>query len=145
MSTNANDTRRTRQKPNWQRRQRAIELLAAGWSTSRVAAELGVTVRCVQKWRTEHAAEVEQLQREQLEHLLALLRDGALEAAMALREVTRDPEHPARVTAASRLLEHLARFLEVVKFEQRVAELEAQLREVSDAQALVPPGRRAEL
>lgn len=113
------------------KQRKAIAALAGGADYTRAAAEAGVSVRTLKRWRADplFMAELRDTDSEQLASTARLLNAASRNAVAVLITVLNDEKAPIglRMRAASDLLKHRASFFELLTLEQRVTALEAQL------------------
>lgn len=113
------------------KQRKAIAALAGGADYRRAAAEAGVSVRTLKRWRADplFMAELRDTDSEQLASTARLLNAASRNAVAVLITVLNDEKAPIglRMRAASDLLKHRASFFELLTLEQRVTALEAQL------------------
>lgn len=113
------------------KQRRAIAALVSGQDFGQAAADAGVSVRTLHRWRTtpEFAAELRGADSEQLNAVARTLNGASHDAVSVLVEIMRAPEtSPAlRLRAAGEILKHRASFFELLTLEQRLSELEQRL------------------
>lgn len=113
------------------KQRKAIAALAGGADYTRAAAEAGVSVRTLKRWRADplFMAELRDTDSEQLASTARLLNAASRNAVAVLITVLNDEKAPIglRMRAASDLLKHRASFFELLTLEQRVTALEAQI------------------
>lgn len=109
----------------------AVLLLARGYSGDRVGRELGVNGRTVRRWREDPVfeAEVGEARRAILTEAVAALGAAARDAVEALHAALREDNPSIRVRAAAALLAALPAITAHVAFEERLAALEAAVRD----------------
>lgn len=125
-------TRRTR-------RALIAALALQGFDNASIAKQANISLRTVARYLAdaETRAQIRDAERERLRHVAR--RAGALGASAItiLAQIANDRDEPsgARVAAASRLVDVMLRLHEAVDLAERVAALEAQLRELPDTRS----------
>jgi len=119
-------------KKKWRRQQLILAMLQQP-TLQKAAASTGISE--VTAWRIRQTPEFQreylQARREAVSQSLARLQQGSGAAASTLFKIMVDPNTPAstRVQAASRILEHAKRAVELEDLELRVHQLEQMQRE----------------
>lgn len=113
------------------RQRRALEVLAAGLSQPEAALAADTSTRTLQRWMTDplFVGELRRLQRlASDDHMRALGAELASNRAVmiAARDDV-DASWSTRLRAAAMLEDSLLRWLDVVQFEERLAQLEEQI------------------
>lgn len=90
-----------------EKQKRAVELLAAGASTSEAAAACGVSSRTIRRWRAKFAAAIERLTQAELSEARRYLHRRALAAARALVKLSESgrPQDRRKLEAVLRILD----------------------------------------
>lgn len=114
---------------------KAIEYLAYGWTVSQVAKLLQVTERTVYRWKLEpgYTQQVRELQQDTLTRLKGRLLGLVDRVVNTYDELLDDPgskgAYVRRLTCDS-IIDNLVKVCQVVDFEERLSELERQVNNV---------------
>lgn len=108
------------------RQRDAIPILLRSRTLEAAAAEAGVSVRQLRRWNSQPTfrTQVTQARTAMISDLLTNLTQAGAEAIEVLRQVAATGPAPARVTAASRILDMIVKHQEIDVLEHRVEELE---------------------
>ena len=120
------------------RHRKAVELLAAGYSTRDVAAAVGASDRTIRRWlkRPDVVQALQEIQGEVWGSTVRKLRALGETAVATLGEVMRDQTAPptARVGAARATLELITKISEIEDLRQRLERLETMADQVKATQ-----------
>lgn len=117
---------------NVAKQERVALLLAAGRTQTEAAAEAGVAVKTIQRWREDprFIHKVSWLRSELLANGLGKLSDATVEAADVLRGLLKSNNEAIRLAAARSVLQVSNELRKTVETEELVEELQRRLNEL---------------
>jgi len=105
----------------------AVEVLAAGGTSTEAAKAAGVTVRTIRRWRNDEprfADSVDDARSQMLAEAAGILAASSTVAALRLAEIVQSEEERHALTAARVVLDQASRYKNDQALEDRISALE---------------------